>query len=407
MRARGRSVHLARARARPAGDGRRGAAAGGRGVRRGLRARASTSSRATSRACGPSRSTPSSPAEHRRGRRGGCGRDPPARRYRFLAGVLPTRKELPLRDAPSPVQARARRARRASRHGTDGRRHTSSRATKVYCSGEPFDYPSRLSRDFSLSWHLRERDDRHVRVVNGAWEPLANPAELAALPPRSFDEWAARHDFCNFVFANAGPPERREFFEALSRRRFVHAPSDVETNTEPIPAGRRTPDWWVRKLPYLRRFRFTIAFENASLRGYTSEKCVDALLAGTVPIYWGNPEIALDVDPGELPRRPRLRLLGRARRSRDPARRRTRAGPPAVRQRPAAAVRPRRDPRRDHRPLRAGPRGSRPGAARPPGLATGAVHDGFGSQDAAPRLARLVAWRAPFPSPSGRAAPNG
>ncbi|HEX4520928.1 MAG TPA: glycosyltransferase family 10 [Gaiellaceae bacterium] len=184
-------------------------------------------------------------------------------------------------------------------YGPFGQSHAASRVTKVYCSGEPFAYPSRLGRDFSLSWHLRD-DERHVRVVNGAWEPLANPAEFAAIPPRSFDDWASRPDFCNFVFANAGPPERREFLEALSRRRFVHSPGEVGTNTEGIPKGRRTPDWWLRKLPYLRRFRFTIAFENASLPGYTSEKCVDALLGGTVPIYWGNSEIAIDVDPGSF-----------------------------------------------------------------------------------------------------------
>lgn len=183
--------------------------------------------------------------------------------------------------------------------GPFGRRHVGSRATKVFCSGEPFARPSRLGFDYSLSWHLWD-DERHLRLPPGLWGPLAFPAAAAALPARSFDEWSARPFFCNFVYSNEGPAERKAFFAALSRRRFVHAPGTVENNCEPLPGGRFAPDWWLRKLEYLRQFRFTVAFESASLPGYTSEKAVDALLTGTVPIYWGNPEVALDLDPASL-----------------------------------------------------------------------------------------------------------
>lgn len=37
----------------------------------------------------------------------------------------------------------------------------------------------------------------------------------------------------------------------------------------------------------MRRYKFTIAFENQSYPGYVTEKIADALMAGTVPIYWG------------------------------------------------------------------------------------------------------------------------
>ncbi len=33
------------------------------------------------------------------------------------------------------------------------------------------------------------------------------------------------------------------------------------------------------------------------LPGYTTEKLFDCFKAGTVPIYWGNPEITRDVNP--------------------------------------------------------------------------------------------------------------
>jgi len=41
-----------------------------------------------------------------------------------------------------------------------------------------------------------------------------------------------------------------------------------------------------------RNFRFVIAFENAPIAGYISEKLVNPLLAGSVPIYFGAPDVA-------------------------------------------------------------------------------------------------------------------
>ncbi len=180
-------------------------------------------------------------------------------------------------------------------YGPFGGRHAPSRATKVLCSGEPVRLPRRLGYDYSLSWHVLD-DDRHLRVPQGIWALLRYPGEAAALASRSFDDWVGRPFFCNFIYSNPGPRERREAFAALSRRRFVHSPGAVETNADPLPGGRTARDWWPQKVAYQRQFRFTIAFESAPLPGYTSEKAVDALLAGTIPVYWGNPELATDLD---------------------------------------------------------------------------------------------------------------
>jgi hypothetical protein len=45
------------------------------------------------------------------------------------------------------------------------------------------------------------------------------------------------------------------------------------------------------KLALLQEHKFSIAFENTAYPGYTTEKIVDAFLAGTIPIYWGDPTI--------------------------------------------------------------------------------------------------------------------
>jgi hypothetical protein len=45
------------------------------------------------------------------------------------------------------------------------------------------------------------------------------------------------------------------------------------------------------KLACLNQYRFAICFENAPIKGYITEKIMDCLLAGCVPIYWGAPDI--------------------------------------------------------------------------------------------------------------------
>jgi len=44
------------------------------------------------------------------------------------------------------------------------------------------------------------------------------------------------------------------------------------------------------KRAVLRRYRFAIAFENTALKGYITEKLIDAIVAGCVPVYRGAPD---------------------------------------------------------------------------------------------------------------------
>jgi hypothetical protein len=54
------------------------------------------------------------------------------------------------------------------------------------------------------------------------------------------------------------------------------------------------------KLEFIRHHRFTIAFENASYTGYTTEKIVEPMRVGSIPIYWGNPMVHLDFNPASF-----------------------------------------------------------------------------------------------------------
>ena len=48
------------------------------------------------------------------------------------------------------------------------------------------------------------------------------------------------------------------------------------------------------KLNFLGEYKFTIAFENVSFPGYTTEKIFQAMQAKSMPIYWGNSRVCHD-----------------------------------------------------------------------------------------------------------------
>lgn len=109
-------------------------------------------------------------------------------------------------------------------------------------------------------------------------------------------DWATR-EFCNFIYHWEATPMRRELFERLGAyRRVTSAGHYLRNAAEPALSPRFGDDWRRSKIAYQRRFRFTIACENSSFPGYVTEKLYDALLAGTIPIYWGSPRVAEDVD---------------------------------------------------------------------------------------------------------------
>jgi hypothetical protein len=173
-------------------------------------------------------------------------------------------------------------------------RHIRHGGTKVLWTHEPWDY-NRGEYDFTVSFDPLN-DPTHLRFPNFAAHMIGDALEGRTWRRPNFDVWRRRPYFCNFIYANEAAAARNAFFRALSRRRHIMSPGRVYNNTMPIPGDRSVQDWRRRKLAYQSSFRFSIAFENVSRAGYTSEKLRDALCAGTIPIYWGNRDVGNDVD---------------------------------------------------------------------------------------------------------------
>jgi alpha(1,3/1,4) fucosyltransferase len=173
-----------------------------------------------------------------------------------------------------------------------GLKHCSFIGTKVHYTGE-CNRPRWDSADFCIGFDFLN-DPRYLRFPLFALHVVED--QHADGLEGSAPDWANR-EFCNFIYSRSRGPERRLLYEAMSRYRHVASPGEFLNNTDaPELLGRSARDWRLSKLLYQRRFRFTIAAENRSFPGYTTEKLYDALVAGTIPIYWGNPRVAEDID---------------------------------------------------------------------------------------------------------------
>jgi len=69
----------------------------------------------------------------------------------------------------------------------------------------------------------------------------------------------------------------------------VHSMGRCEHNFEWTPPGGRTRGRFIDKIDMLRRYKFTLAFENANVDDYVTEKFFQPLVAGSVPVYMGAP----------------------------------------------------------------------------------------------------------------------
>ena len=121
------------------------------------------------------------------------------------------------------------------------------------------------------------------------WWDSASPLHVGKLlAPRA---GGSHRRFCNFIYS--GPAAiRNEFFLRLNDARPVDSFGRILNNQ-----GGKRPRGRAGKMKVLSESTFTIAFENQIAPGYVTEKIVEPLLAGSIPIYWGTSEATSDFNP--------------------------------------------------------------------------------------------------------------
>jgi hypothetical protein len=158
-----------------------------------------------------------------------------------------------------------------------------SSTIRIFITGENV-LPDWNVADFACT-HERIYSERHWRVpLHRHWYDTT-----CTKPIRDFSLVRSRVTrFCNFVYSNDRAKERIAFFDLLSRYKTVDSGGKVRNNV-----GGRIDD----KAAFISQSKFTIAFENVSREGYSTEKIIQPLLHGSIPIYWGDPSIDLDFNP--------------------------------------------------------------------------------------------------------------
>ena len=104
--------------------------------------------------------------------------------------------------------------------------------------------------------------------------------------------------FCNFFQRYGGANVRNQFVQQLMKKKHIDCPG-LAFNNMPSPDNPKlNPNQ--NKLQFNKHYRFTICFEHTSQPYFMAEKPVQALMAGSIPIYWGNPKISEYFNPKSM-----------------------------------------------------------------------------------------------------------
>ncbi|NJW54503.1 glycosyltransferase family 10 domain-containing protein, partial [Salinimicrobium oceani] len=170
---------------------------------------------------------------------------------------------------------------------------------KIYYTGENL-IPDFNLCDYGIGFSYLDLGDRYLRYPNFALIP-DQFGKLLKHKSFTIEDIQKKEFFCNFIYSNSqADPARDQFFHLLSNYKEVMSPGKHLNNTSMDIGGRFTEDWMYTKLEFQSKFKFSIAFENSSSPGYTTEKLMHSYITNTIPIYWGNPEVAKDFNPNSL-----------------------------------------------------------------------------------------------------------
>jgi hypothetical protein len=148
--------------------------------------------------------------------------------------------------------------------------------------------------DYALGFHFLNFEDRYLRFplyIYYYWyyEEKFILGEKGKNSEIDSLEKLVDREFCNFIYSNNvnSDPFRDQFFHELSKYKRIDSGGKHLNNI-----GKRVED----KMSFLKNYKFTIAFENSAVPGYTTEKLLEPILMNSLPIYYGNPLVNLDFD---------------------------------------------------------------------------------------------------------------
>lgn len=172
---------------------------------------------------------------------------------------------------------------------------------KIFFTGENV-RPNSKKCDYSLSFDYEDYDGKNFRLplwyLYIDWfgvETYNNPEWLI---PESYlydeNEFTEKRkgEFCSIVFGK--PVESRiQAINNISK----YKPVDVWGKANPRSP---VPDGEKYKLDLISSYKFSLCYENSVTPGYHTEKLLHGMVAGNIPIYYGDKTVDQDFNPNRF-----------------------------------------------------------------------------------------------------------
>lgn len=99
--------------------------------------------------------------------------------------------------------------------------------------------------------------------------------------------------FCSFVVSNPSNFFRNAFYDQLHQYKRVNSYGRFKTNDLSLIQASQNRYWRDAKYEFFlnHKHKFAITYEHSSYPYYCTEKLMDGFIAGSLPIYWGDPKI--------------------------------------------------------------------------------------------------------------------
>jgi len=163
--------------------------------------------------------------------------------------------------------------------------------------------PNMSECDWAFGSHFEEDIDspRYMRLLpylpnDYLLENMGNPPLKKRIDIKKIKKEKTK--FCNFIYSQ-DVPARNGFFKILSKYKRIDSPGRCMNNMPPLMSNdpnksRLEKNWFRIKLDFIRPYKFTIAFENASKPGWVTEKLTHPMLVNSIPIYFGHKDVEKD-----------------------------------------------------------------------------------------------------------------
>ena len=164
---------------------------------------------------------------------------------------------------------------------------------KIFYTGENA-LPNFNKCDYATTFHNLDFGDRFFKRY-------CTPVSAKINDRSGVTDDMVNRRFCNFIYSNAAlgsqAKMRQDFCKKLMEYKHVDCPGIVLHNMDTDELEPRNGDWIKSKIEFLKKYKFTLAFENSVANGYITEKMYHPLQALSVPIYCGDPEVVKEVNP--------------------------------------------------------------------------------------------------------------